>query len=379
MENERFLLLSARKLAGEATGKELLELNELLENNSLFREKYLLFNAYWENNGAVNSAAAIEAAFRETLSKIDLSQEPEMETRRQSLPPKVRRTPTESQSGGGRVFLFQKLMKVAAMLLLVAGVTYFSYTFYKAKKINAPATGQLVWNEKQTPNGVKSAIILPDNSKVTLNANSKISYPRVFSGKYREVYLSGEAFFDVTKNARQPFIIHTQKLTVKVLGTSFDVKAYPEDSVTEATLIRGSIEVTLKDRPFDKLILKPKEKLVVLNATGAELTTPGTPVARIRSPKLLLTDITYFSAADSAIMETSWVNNKLVFRDESFEDLAARMERWYGVSIQFGNGQVKKYRFTGIFENESVKEVLNALRLTENFNYRISGDNILIY
>lgn len=376
MENERFLLLSARKLAGEATGKELLELNELLENNSLFREKYLLFNAYWENNGAVNSAAAIEAAFRETLSKIDLSPEPEMETRRPSLrrPAELlRRVPYE------RVFLFPKLMKVAAMLLLVAGATYFAYTFYKAKKINAPATGQLVWNEKQTPNGVKSAIILPDNSKVTLNANSKISYPRVFSGRYREVYLSGEAFFDVTKNARQPFIIHTQKLTVKVLGTSFDVKAYPEDSVTEATLIRGSIEVTLKDRPFDKLILKPKERLVVLNATGAELTTPGTRVARIRSPKLLLTDITYFSAADSAIMETSWVNNKLVFRDESFENLAGRMERWYGVSIQFGNGEVKKYRFTGIFENENVKEVLNALRLTENFNYRINGDNILIY
>lgn len=376
MENERFLLLSARKLAGEATGKELLELNELLENNSLFREKYLLFNAYWENNGAVNSAAAIEAAFRETLSKIDLLPEPEMETRHPSL-----RRPTELplRVPGGLFFLFPKLMKVAAMLLLVAGATYFAYTFYKAKKINVPTTGQLVWNEKQTPNGVKSAIILPDNSKVTLNANSKISYPRVFSGRYREVYLSGEAFFDVTKNARQPFIIHTQKLTVKVLGTSFDVKAYPEDSVTEATLIRGSIEVTLKDRPFDKLILKPKEKLVVLNATGAELTTPGTPVARIRSPKLLLTDITYFSAADSAIMETSWVNNKLVFRDESFENLAGRMERWYGVSIQFGNGEVKKYRFTGIFENENVKEVLNALRLTENFNYRINGDNILIY
>ncbi len=362
MENERFLLLAARKFAGEATGEELLELNELLENNSLFREKYLLFNAYWENTGAVNSAAAIEAAFRETLSKIDLSREPEMEIRRPS-----------------RVLMLRKLMKVAAMLLLVSGAVYFTYTRYKAKRINTPARGQLVWNEKQTPNGEKSAIILPDSSKVTLNANSKISYPRSFSGRYREVYLSGEAFFDVTKNARQPFIIHTQKLTVKVLGTSFDVKAYPEDSVTETTLIRGSIEVTLKDRPFDKLILKPKEKLVVLNATGAESTTPGTPVARIRSPKLLLTDITYFSAADSAIMETSWVNNKLVFRDESFEDLAARMERWYGVSIQFGNGQVKKYRFTGIFENESVKEVLNALRLTENFNYRISGDNILIY
>lgn len=371
MENERFLLLSARKLSGEATGKELLELNELLENNSSFREKYLLFNAYWENNGTVNSAATIAAAFRETLSKIDLSPEPEIEI---SSPP-LRMGPPP----GGRVLQLRRLMKVAAMLLLVSGTAYFTYTRYKAKRTNAPAPGQLVWNEKQTPNGEKSAIILPDSSKVTLNANSKISYPRSFSGRYREVYLSGEAFFDVTKNARQPFIIHTQKLTVKVLGTSFDVKAYPEDSVTETTLIRGSIEVTLKDRPFDKLILKPKEKLVVLNATGAEVTPPGTPAARIRSPKLLLTDITYFSAADSAIMETSWVNNKLVFRDESFENLAARMERWYGVSIQFDNREVKQYRFTGIFENESVKEVLNALRLTENFNYRINGTNILIY
>ncbi|MGZ3752815.1 MAG: FecR family protein, partial [Mucilaginibacter sp.] len=228
----------------------------------------------------------------------------------------------------------------------------------------------------------RSIITLTDGTKVTLNSESTLKYPASFNGKTREVYLVGEAFFDVHKDHQHPFIIHTGKMNIRVVGTAFNVKAYPNDITSETTLIRGMIEVTLNDRPSDRIILKPKEKLILKN----NQVYPGKPSLHVAEasenavlPQYTLTTLTYFKSQDTSVVETSWLKNRLIFRNEDFATLAERMQRWYGVNIIFKNDEVKLYRFNGIFEKETINQALDALQITEKFHYKIDKSNVLIY
>jgi ferric-dicitrate binding protein FerR (iron transport regulator) len=229
--------------------------------------------------------------------------------------------------------------------------------------------------------------MLSDGTHITLNADSRLKYPSAFDGKTREVYLTGEAFFDVQKDPEHPFIIHTNKINIKVLGTEFNVRCYPDDPSMETTLLRGSIEVTFTDRPADRIILKPKDKLIIGTAAKKELQAPDSihldnktaPVIALPATQYSLTGLTYFRAHDSTIVETSWVDDKLVFRNEEFLSLARKMERWYGLTIHFDNKTIETYHFTGLFQKESVREALYALQLTENFKYKIEGTDVYIF
>ncbi len=169
-------------------------------------------------------------------------------------------------------------------------------------------------NEISTRNGSKSHLVLPDGTLVWLNAGSRIVYDKNFGAALREVSLTGEAFFDVARNAEKPFLIHTARIDIKVLGTRFNVRSYPTDQTTEATLIRGSIEVSIKDRPSEKIILKPNEKLVVANddstlhrnVAGRSGVNTGESLVNIRKPT--------FEPVTCDVVETSWVVNKLIFQ-----------------------------------------------------------------
>ncbi|HXB42870.1 MAG TPA: FecR family protein, partial [Puia sp.] len=214
--------------------------------------------------------------------------------------------------------------------------------------------------------------------KVWLNAGSSLTYDSAYGRSIREVALSGEAFFDVVKNKERPFVIHTSKINIKVLGTEFNVRSYPTDKTTEASLIRGSIEVTFKDKPDKKIILKPNEKIVVENfgRVGKIIETSHQDHAGMVSevPGTAVKNLTY-QYKTGAIIETSWVENKLIFQDESFEDIARQLERWYGVSISFENSQLKANHLTGNFKNETIRQALDALKFTASFNYEIDNSN----
>jgi ferric-dicitrate binding protein FerR (iron transport regulator) len=178
----------------------------------------------------------------------------------------------------------------------------------------------------------------------------------------------------VVKDAAHPFIIHTKVIDVKVLGTQFNVKAYPNDNYTEASLIRGSLEVTVKNRPNEKHYLKPNEKVSVANNIDerAEKITKSKP--------LILTESLTYYHADSTIIETSWVDDKLVFQEnETFRDVALKMERWFGeININFADEEVANYRIYGSFTTETINQALEALHEAFKFNYKITGNNIII-
>jgi ferric-dicitrate binding protein FerR (iron transport regulator) len=246
---------------------------------------------------------------------------------------------------------------------------------------NVPPITRTAASEIFTGNGSRTHVVLPDGSIVWLNAGSRITYDKNFGATHREVNLTGEGFFDVARNAGMPFVIHAARIDIKVLGTRFNVKSYPSDKTTETTLIHGSIEVSIKDRPSEKIILKPNEKLVVAN-DDSTLHRISRPHAASTEESLVTIRKPTYEANTGAIIETSWVDNKLIFQDEEFGDLARQMERWYGVSIRFEDPAQEKLRFTGSFQKETIQQALDALQLTDPlspFNYKIHENQITVY
>ena len=216
-----------------------------------------------------------------------------------------------------------------------------------------------------------------------LNGSSKLTYSNDFNKNVREVNLDGEAYFNVTKDAKHPFIVHTSNIDIKVLGTLFNVKSYEQDATIETTLLRGSIEVYNKnDASAPKVILRPNEKLVFTKIANEKMETPDKPASnslKNTNPdeKISISTLPP-NKPDSLKEEISWIYNKLVIDDDDFTKMAEKMERWYGVKIEILSPQLQQYHFKGIFENETIEQALNALQLTVKFRYKINKDLITI-
>jgi ferric-dicitrate binding protein FerR (iron transport regulator) len=247
---------------------------------------------------------------------------------------------------------------------------------------NEPPVTQLTDQvmEVAVRNGEKQHLVLPDGSQVWLNAGSTLQYyAETFSGPRREVTLSGEAYFDIAHDEQRPFLVKSGHLQIRVLGTAFNVKAYPGEKEIETSLIRGAVEIKLDNRPKDVYILRPNEKLVVSNQSPASVQQVAARESQTEEsvPLISLRQIT---VADSGrlVHETAWVQNMLVFRAESFASLAPRLERWYGVKFHFRNQGREALTFTGIFTTETISQALQAMQLVQPFEFIQENENIYI-
>ncbi len=231
----------------------------------------------------------------------------------------------------------------------------------------------------QSQPGERRNITLPDGSMVILNAESKIKLNQHFGQGSREIYLEGEAFFDVKHNKNLPFVVHISGMDIKALGTAFNVKAYPGEKNVETALVRGLIEVTLNKVAGKKILLHPNEKIQWKLATPvADRDKPDTrPGGSIDLQDNLVKKLT--KTDDGEISEIAWTENKLLFTDETFADIAVLLQRWYGVKIEFEDDNLRNYRFTGIFEKEDIETVLSFLKESKNFHYKnIAGNPLTI-
>jgi len=243
-------------------------------------------------------------------------------------------------------------------------------------------------NVVTTKNGSKTKVTLPDGTQVWLNGGSKLTYPNDFRHiSSREVTLSGEAYFEVKHDAAHPFVIHTEYLDIKDVGTIFNVKAYPNGNMDEATLISGAIEVSVRSNPSRTLMLRPREKvsyyaknkMLSLEGNGKTKTKDIAPLSQ-EPDKLEITKIQPLVEAtgDTIITETAWTRNQLVFQSESFSALAKQLERWYNVDITIKNEKIKQYVFTGIFEGETLEQALKELQMIRSFHFSIVKDRVNI-
>ena len=262
----------------------------------------------------------------------------------------------------------------AAMVVAGLSIGFIAFFYSRPDKINS----RVQKNEITTRKGSKSRILLPDNTVVWLNADSKIIYPDNFQKEKREVQLTGEAFFEVTKDPRRPFIIHTNSIDIKVLGTVFNVRSYPEESTSETSLLKGEIEVTIH-QSNKKLLLSPNQKLTVANYTTAPEFKQNKIAENKHTEEPLLTLNNIHYNEDSISTATSWIDNTLYFDNELLEKVVSKIERWYNVEIVIKNEKLRSAHFTAAFENETLVEVMEALSLSNPFKYKIEENKLSIY
>lgn len=209
------------------------------------------------------------------------------------------------------------------------------------------------------PRGQKSVMLLPDGTKVWLNAESKLSYLKNFKDRdQRDVYLEGEAFFDVTKNPDKPFIVHTSEINIRVLGTSFNVKSYADDSRIETTLVEGKVEIDKGSNSSSR-----KQKTVLMPNQKASFSK--------ESKNISIETIAPLEAV-------SWRQDRLVFKSESFGEVIKQLERWYNVRINVEESDYLACTLTANIEKESLEEILDFLAVTHKITYTVSGQDIFI-
>lgn len=370
MLDNRLAGLMMRKICGEATAGELRELHAYLQQHPEDQYFLELLSGYWMAGRQLpEEQPAAAANFQYILQAAS-----EGET----LPENKEALPEEVVSPRKQFRFYRMATAAAAAVLLAGSLWWLSGEKEPVKQGSTDARNEIV-----AKRGSKLRLLLPDDTHVWLNADSRLTYKNNFNDSLREVELEGEAFFNVVKDPARPFVVHTTGIDIKVLGTEFNVKSYAVDSTIEATLLRGVIAVSKKNAPGEPgIILKPHEKLVFNKGLN---TLDGT--SEIDSPILHKAAVEHAMAVtvlpehipDSARIETSWVYDKLLFDGDNFRELAEKMERWFNVKIRFQNDRVAAYRFRGVFEDENIEQALKALQLTASFHFKIKNNEVLIY
>ena len=240
-------------------------------------------------------------------------------------------------------------MKVAAILLLpllIAGGLVYNYKIYHGKPTINRQTGVMIY----APMGARISFDLPDGTTGMLNSGSKLSYYLPFTDS-RRVKLEGEAWLEVNHYKDRPFEVSTGNSIVKVLGTSFNVSAYPEENYVEVVLQDGEVEF-LEKTGSDKVTMLPSERLVFRNGNISKS----------------VTDPSKYNA---------WTEGKLVFRGDQMAEVARRLERWYNVKVDLADRQLEKYSFRAIFLDDTLEDVLRFLSMTSPIRYSIAPSELM--
>ena len=248
-----------------------------------------------------------------------------------------------SEKTGGFLFYWQRIAAILLLPVLLAAGAYF-FTG-RNKGVNS-----VVWQTITTPPGIKSKTQLPDGTQVWLNSGSSLQFPSSFGESERNVRLTGEAFFDVVKNERQPFLVNLGKIGVKVLGTRFDVINYDDESQTEIVLKSGKVSL------FER---KGKKMHVI-----TEIRPGQQAIYKRAENKLAIQDV-------DTEKYISWINGRLVFRDDPMDEVVRKLDRWFNVDIEFADPEISQYVYTATFQHENINQILELFKRTSPVEYQI--------
>ncbi|WP_347840578.1 FecR domain-containing protein [uncultured Draconibacterium sp.] len=314
-----------------------------LDGNISVDEKELLYNwiAKSENNLRYYSQIKDlwEASIKDASKIAQTSREWERFTQRVAIQP-------QDNKWKIKLSLWYRVAAVLVIALLLANLLYQEFK-----------AAEPVYFTSMAPEGSVSQTILPDGTIIFLNAGSEIKYDVNTESKSREVFINGEAWFDVERNEKKPFIVHTPYYDVKVLGTQFNVKTYDEDETVVTTLEEGSIQVLSTEnlKLQEDILLEPGEQLIY-NKSKRKLNI-NTVETRLY---------------------TSWKDNKLIFLSMPFGDLVKLLERKYGVDIEVLESDILKEHYSGTIKNETILEILNIIEHTHPIRYEIQDQKIII-
>lgn len=337
MDNNQFIKLVTKYLSKETSLKEVEELNSYLKDAE-YKEIFELMITKWEapkeviNSGNFN----LERGLDNLRNKINYYE------------PVYRKSEIHKK----RVRTFQQfVIKAAASIAFITLIAYGFYYFLFSNNIAKP---NIEYVEKITEPGQKSIITFIDGTKIILNSGSSLKYPTRFEKNRRFVVLSGEAYFEVTHNAARPFIVSTRNIETTVLGTKFDVKAFPDENEISVSLVEGEVMVenTVNEKNTESIVLSENERLCYNeNDKSMELSSFN-------------------------LMQTiGWKDNILVFKDEPLIKVLTVIERSYGVKIELADTSLNYIKVTANFASESFWTIVKALKVFTKLDYKTVSNN----
>ncbi|GAB3197665.1 ferric-dicitrate binding protein FerR (iron transport regulator) [Pontibacter aydingkolensis] len=301
-----------KQLAGKASASELQELQDWLAESPEHEAEYQAQKRLWQLTPPSDvDDTDVEAAWKKVKSQLVDKQ-----------PAKV-------------IPMYHNVWRVAASVILLIGI------FWLAKYFLFPHFGMEVVESGNR----RIAVVLPDNSQVWLNTGSKLIYDKDFDGNERKVQLEGEAFFDVKRDVERPFIIHSNEARTKVLGTSFNLRAYPDEPLVELAVATGKVAFSSR---------KQRNEVIVTPGFAAQLNT-------------LSNELRKEAIAGENVW--AWKTEKLQFQNEELRNILPILERYYDTEIELKNGTLGTCRFTGTFQQAELEEVLQVLAATMQLKY----------
>ena len=238
----------------------------------------------------------------------------------------------------------------AASVVIIVGMLAGIFGFLEKEEAKANEVVQYV--TKVVPKGVKTTIVLPDGTQVKLNSLSTLKYPSVFSNDSREVFLSGQAFFNVTENKKAPFLVHTRNFTTRVLGTSFDVRSYTDEQAQHVAVVTG--------------------KVTVATANGLSETLTPDEMTIYKNDEMIRT-----SGFNHNVV-LGWKDGLLQFNASGFHEVIGQLSLWYGVEFNVDENLKIEGKYTGSYRDESLENVLKGISFSSDFNFVINNKIVSI-
>lgn len=332
MESKDIYALMGRVLSGEADLSDRHRLRQWLDEAEENQAIYDSLHQVWNNTQEKASRAQIEKAY-------------------QKFSQKRQHASVDADSASVRSVIMKVAQVAAILLLIISGYWYLSPRFDTTDNpIVAQADSIVV---KENPAGQKLKVVLSDGSIVWLNSESKLSYPANFSDTARRIELVGEAYFQVAKEANRPFVVLSGELQTTALGTAFNVRHFPEDSLTVIFLTEGEVRIENADKSHSAVYLDPGWG--VSSAPGHQ-----------RLERF----------ADTPAKWASWKDGVLHFENNTLIEIIAKCQRWYGTEFSVEGSPDQDWTFTGKFTNESLENVLNSMQYGTNFDYTIQNKRV---
>lgn len=313
--------LIIRSFAGELNPDETDELNKWLNTSQENKYEYNDYFQIWKSSDRLK-----------LKSEINISEALTSTRKAAGIPNNTRN-------------IFLTLSRIAAIFILAVLIS----VVYNKVFVSTPKPIAITYQQIKAAFGTQSRIELPDGTIVFLNSGSSMRFPSSFNtSETRKIELTGEGYFSVTKNEKQPFIVVTDKFQVKVLGTTFSINAYPGNSFYTVALVEG--KVNLSHPGNEEEIEMQKNQVCYFNQGENKFTLHN---------------------EENLNKYTQWINGKMVFYNDHINTVVEKLENWYNVDIEIADTKLEAYRFTGTFMDEPIEQILDVLNLTSNMQYKI--------
>ncbi|MFH5832167.1 FecR domain-containing protein [Halalkalibaculum sp. DA384] len=362
MQDQRIWNLIHRYLSGECSPREERRLHNWLAENPAHQEFFDAIKKVWRISPLYNVEVDFDEDWKRFSERLGIEFEETASSSVESSRPKIRTHP-RSKSHPVR-----QLLRVAAILLLIAIPAYY----FIASEGTVPETTaetEVAMQNIQTARGERASMEFSDGSKVTLNSMSTLRFPKAFEGTSRELYLEGEAFFQVAHNEERPFVVHANGVEVNVLGTEFNVNSYQENEAVEVVVRDGTVAVNSVRTDGGSTgrqqvpEVDPEDDRVILNKGQRTTVVPG---GRPATPENV-----------SLAPHLAWVNGEMIFDGTPMRTVMKRLQRAYNMNFEVADSTLLTKRLKASFKRERVEKVLGIIAFSLDIDYEIRENTVV--